>query len=181
MEILLITLAALVICTGLLIGILLLMAGPKKGPKIKKYNDSRRALLVIDVQEDFTGRTAKSPFPYKNSEELITSVSGAIKDASGKGFVVVYIRQEFAGFAGKIISRLFGRGTAIIGNSATQIDQRISILNDNIFSKPKGDAFSNPELGKFLVEHQVDELFLTGFGFRILCVPYRQRCFEQRI
>jgi len=162
MEILFYSAAALVVVLGLFVVILLVLAGPTKGPKIQKYADPQKALLVIDVQEDFTGRTAKPPFPYKNSRELIETVNGLIEDASGKGFNIIYIRQEFDGFMGKIISRMFGKGTAIRGTPGAEVDQRVSIINDNIFTKPKGDAFSNPALGKFLVEHSVNELFLTG-------------------
>jgi len=61
-----------------------------------------------------------------------------------------------------MISRLFAAGTAIKGNPGTGIDRRVSIINDNIFLKPKGDAFSNPELGEFLIKHSVNELYLTG-------------------
>lgn len=174
MEVFIIFAGAVIVCIGLLIGILILLAGPTRGEKIEKYSDSRKALLVIDVQEDFTGKTAKPPFPYKNSGELIASVNGAIKNATDKGFIIVYIQQEFAGFTGKITSRLFGKGTAVKGNPGTEIDQRISIINDNIFPKPKGDAFSNPELGKFLVENRVDELFLTGLDAEF-CV-YHTAC-----
>jgi nicotinamidase/pyrazinamidase len=162
MQIFLISVAMLVVFTALLIGILILLAGPTKGPGIPEYADPRKALLVIDVQEDFTGRTAKAPFPYKNSKELTASINRFIKNASDQGYIIVYIRQEFVGFMGKMISRIFSRGTAIRGNPGTEIDSRISIVNDNIFPKPKGDAFSNPELGKFLTEHRVNELYLTG-------------------
>jgi len=162
MEIFLILVAVLVICIGLLMGILVLLTGPTKGPKIEKYTDPRKALFVIDVQEDYTGATARPPFPYKKSRELITSINGFIEKAARNDFIIVYIRQEFDGFMGVMISRVFGKGTAIRGNPGTEIDQRVTIVNDNIFPKPKGDAFSNPELGQFLVEHQVDEIFLAG-------------------
>ncbi|MEJ2246288.1 MAG: cysteine hydrolase [Acidobacteriota bacterium] len=158
----LLTGGVLVVCAGVLAGFFILLAGPTKGPKIQEYADPRKALLVIDIQEDFTGKTAKPPFPYKDSNELIESVNRAIEIATVKGFIIVYIRQEFEGFAGKMISRLFGRGTAVKGSPGAEMDQRIFIESDNIFSKPKGDAFSNIEFGKFLVEHQVNELFLTG-------------------
>jgi nicotinamidase/pyrazinamidase len=162
MQIFLISIATLVVFAALLIGILVLVGGPTKGPKIPEYTGPRKALLVIDVQEDFTGRTAKAPFPYKNSKELITSINRFIEKASHQNYIVVYIRQEFDGFMGKMVSRIFSGGTAIRGNPGTGIDSRISIVNNNTFPKPKGDAFSNPELGKFLAEHKVNELYLTG-------------------
>lgn len=122
MEILLISVAALVVIAALLIGILVLLAGPTKSPRIQEYADPPRALPVIDVQEDFTGRAAKAPFPYRNSKEWIASINRFIENASNHGYIVVYIRQEFDGFMGKMISRIFSRGTTIRGNSGTEKD-----------------------------------------------------------
>lgn len=162
METLLISIGMLVICIVLLLGVLVLWLGPTRGDGIKKYSNPQKALFVIDVQEDYTGVTAKSPFPYKNSEKLIASVNRVIEKASERDWVIVYIRQEFEGFLGVMVSRIFGKGTAVKGSPGTDIDRRISIVNGNIFPKPKGDAFSNPELGRFLIGHKVDEVFLTG-------------------
>lgn len=123
---------------------------------------TQKALLVIDIQEDYTGTTARPPFPYKDSEQLIQTVNRAIEEAAHRDMLVVYIRQEFAGVLGKTLSKLFCGGTAIPGNPGTEIDKRINIINDNLFSKPVGDAFSNPKLQELLTKHQVGELYLTG-------------------
>ncbi|MBB6214767.1 nicotinamidase-related amidase [Anaerosolibacter carboniphilus] len=128
----------------------------------KECPKPQKALLVIDIQEDYTGITAKSPFPYKDSERLITTVNKIIEDASKKNMPIVYIRQEFDGFLGKIISRVVGHGTAIKGKPGTELDKRITIMSNHFFSKPMPDAFSNPKLEAFLAEQQVKELYLVG-------------------
>jgi nicotinamidase/pyrazinamidase len=141
------------------IGIIICSAmSPTKGKHISRYLKPAKALLVIDIQEDYTGETAKPPFPYRSSGQLIAATNQVIADAVKKGYVIVYIRQEFDGAMGKV----FGRGTAMRGTPGAQIDKRISIVSRNEFSKPKGDAFSNPELESYLIERRVDELFLTG-------------------
>ncbi len=122
----------------------------------------KQALLVIDIQEDYTGTTAKDPFPYKDSNELITTVNKIIEKASEKNLSIVYIRQEYDGLWGEIFSNVFSGGTAIKGNPGTKIDQRISIKSTNVFPKPKGDAFSNPLFDKFLIDQKVDEIYLVG-------------------
>lgn len=66
-----------------------------------KYLNLKKALLVIDVQEDYTGTTAKSPFPYKNSEKLINNINKLIDEAKRRNMLVVYIKQEFEGIMGK--------------------------------------------------------------------------------
>jgi len=128
----------------------------------KKYQKPQKALLVIDIQEDYTGTTAKSPFPYKDSERLITIVNKVIEDAAKKNIVIVYIRQEFDGFFGKILSRVVGHGTAIKGKRGTEFDKRINIMSNHCFSKPMPDAFSNPKFEAFLAEQQINELYLVG-------------------
>lgn len=122
----------------------------------------KKALFVIDIQEDYTGRTAKPPFPYKDSERLITTVNQIIEEASRKNITIIYIRQEFDGFMGRMLSRLAGHGTAIKGNAGTELDQRINILSPHCFTKPMPDAFTNPKLEELLKEHQVNELYLVG-------------------
>ncbi|MEZ7891619.1 MAG: isochorismatase family cysteine hydrolase [Candidatus Wallbacteria bacterium] len=134
---------------------------PTKGAKIAKYVNPQKALLVIDVQEDYTGATAKPPLPYKNSEKVISKINEIISTAESKKYEIIYIRQEFSG-AGKIISNVFANGTAIKGAPGTEIDKRVKIVSKNIFPKSVGDAFSNPEFEKYLISNSVDELFLTG-------------------
>lgn len=128
----------------------------------KKFDNSKKALLVIDIQEDYTGITAKPPFPYKNSEQLISTVNKLIDEASKKNIPVIYIRQEFDSLIGKTISKLFGHGTAIKGNLGTEIDKRINIISDYIFTKSMPDAFTNTKLELLLDELKINEVYLVG-------------------
>jgi nicotinamidase/pyrazinamidase len=153
----------LVLCVvGGLVGGIIAMGLPTQGEKIEHYEAPQQALLVIDMQEDFTGTTAQPPNPYKDSEQLIATVNTLIEEASKQEIIVVYIRQEFDGLWGTMVSWMISGGTAIKGNPGTEIDKRIAILSGYVFSKPKPDAFSNPELGALLIEHQVNELYLVG-------------------
>ena len=130
--------------------------------KVKKKQNSQKALLVIDIQEDYTGETAQSPFPYKDSEKLIKTVNNIIDEASKKNIIIVYIRQEFEGFLGKVLSRIVGHGTAIKGKPGTEIDRRINIISNYCFTKSMPDAFSNNEFEDFLNERHIKELYLVG-------------------
>jgi nicotinamidase/pyrazinamidase len=160
---LLVAIGILILCiAGLLAAVMIYMLNPTRGRKIEKYENPQQALLVIDIQEDYTGTAAKRPFPYKNSENLIASVNALIDDAARKKVLIVYIRQEFEGFAGKLSSKFFGRGTAVKGSPGAQIDKRISIRSSYIFPKPVPSAFANPHLDEFLIAHRVNELFLVG-------------------
>lgn len=145
---------------------------PTSGAKIEKYANPRRALLVIDIQEDSTGITAKESSPFKNeSATYIMAVNKIIEEAVKKDFVIVYIRQEFDGVRGKLISRITSDGVDIKGQPGSEIDQRVSIVSNNIFHKALSDAFSNQAFESFLVNQQVNELYLTGIDAEY-CVYY---------
>jgi nicotinamidase-related amidase len=123
------------------------------------YEDSiNKALLVIDIQEDMTGVTATKPHPYKNSQELINNVNSVIKISKEKGIVVVYIKHQYRN---SLLSRTL-IGKLIKDTAGSEIDSRINIISDNIYSKDKGDAFSNPNLDTFLKQNNINELFLVG-------------------
>lgn len=145
-----------------LIGVIILITRPTHGSKISQYEFPQQALLVIDIQEDYTGTTAQPPFSYKDSLRLIETVNTITETASKKNILIVYIRQEFDGVFGRMISKLFAGGTAMRGNPGTEIDKRIAIRSSHILSKPKGDAFSNPKFDELLIEHQVNEVYLVG-------------------
>lgn len=159
---LLIGIIALVIGAAGLMAALMAAIEPTQGNTIERYANPQKALLIIDVQEDYTGMTATPPFPYKDSGRMIGRINQLIGRARKDDVRVVYIKQEFDVFWGRMFSRMLAQGTAIKGNPGTEIDRRLSIISGNVFSKPKPDAFSNPDLERFLISHRVDELYIVG-------------------
>lgn len=131
---------------------------PTTGAKISKYAAPQKALLVIDVQEDYTGLKGKQPVPYPNASDQITAINNVIDKASESGFQVVYIRHLFAD---NILTRTF-MGRDIEGLPGTEIDGRLKVINRNEFTKKISDSFSNPKLEGFLIRNHVDELYLVG-------------------
>jgi nicotinamidase-related amidase len=138
------------------------MASPTSGKPIERYAAPRTALVLIDLQEDCVGTTATPPFPYKNATELIAQSNRAIQAAEGRRDVIVVVDQEFSGLLGTLWSKLFVGGRLMAGRKGTETDHRLAASAATKFFKPKGDAFSNPKFERFLVEHQVDELYIAG-------------------
>ena len=154
-----ITLAAIaVILTVMVVAVMKKMFTPTQGTKIAAYANPQKALLVIDVQEDYTGLKGKQPSLYKNVEPQIAAINGLIEKASKSGARVIYIRQIFGD---NFISRLLG-GRTIEGKPGTELDSRIRVVGRNDFTKKLSDAFSNPQLDYFLISNQVNELYLVG-------------------
>jgi nicotinamidase/pyrazinamidase len=140
---------------------------PTTGAKIAAYSAPAKALLVIDVQEDFTGLKGKPPVPYKNVEGQIAKINELIDQASHAGMLIVYIRHLYDD---NFMMRLLA-GRDIEGTPGSEIDSRINIVTRNVFTKKISDSFSNPQLDEFLIKHQVNELYLTGLD-AAYCVYY---------
>lgn len=129
---------------------------PTTGPAIDTYPHPRSALVVIDVQEDFTGPDAR--WPYADGDRLVEEVNHLIVAAASRKMEVVYIRNEHTDPPWFI--KLHGMNLA--GDPLTAIDSRINRVNDRVFTKSRGDAFSNPDLERHLVHNQVDHVYLVG-------------------
>ena len=122
-----------------------------------KNNGSNKALLVIDIQEDATGKTTKKP--YQNSKELIDNVNSVINNSEKKGITVIYIKHEING---NFLNKIIMGNRFIKGTLGSEIDSRIKIINNYIFSKDKGDALSNLKLDSFLKQNNINEVFMVG-------------------
>lgn len=159
----LISLGAVIILMALFVIFALIIPGmPTKGEKIGRYADPGKALLVIDIQESLTGKYARPGYEYPDSDKLIGRVNTVIQKAVKKGIQVIYIRQEFDGFFGTVVSRLFLGGAVLKGTPGTALDSRVLKVSDFDFIKGQSDAFSSKELNDFLIKNRISEVYLTG-------------------
>jgi nicotinamidase-related amidase len=142
---------------------------PTRGKQIANYQNPTRALLVMDIQESGGNKQASARALPVNTPfgKMIQSVNRLIGSFDGAGQEVVYVRQVFSS---KIITRLHG-GRILAGRMEPRICRWINIVNNNDFAKNRTDAFSNRQLEQFLIDHQVDEIFLVGLD-AAFCVYY---------
>ncbi len=158
-KVFVISVATIVVILGVfVITIMKKMFTPTQGQKIVAYATPRKALLVIDVQEDFTGIKGKQPVPYKGAEPQIAAINELIDRASKAGVRVVYIRHMFDN---NFITRILP-GRDLEGEPGAQMDARINMINQNDFTKTISDSFSNPRLDEFMIANQVNDLYLVG-------------------
>lgn len=138
------------------------LLGPTHGSGIAGYQEPRKALLVIDMQEDYLGKTARPPFPYKHAGILVNRVNDLIGILRKRGFLIIYVRQEFEGLVGRTIAKVISNGSAVKGAPGTSVDSRLVIKPDTSFGKPKGDSFSNPDFERYCIKNNINELVLCG-------------------
>jgi nicotinamidase-related amidase len=151
------TLGLAVLLMGGVFGMVVWGMRSTTGPRVETYPTPRSALLVIDVQEDYTGPQAKKK--YKDGDRIVAASNVLLEQAQANGVLVVYIENVISN---PIISILTG-GINAPGSPGIATDRRIKkIAGARTFSKGLSDSFSNPNLDTYLRQNHVNRVFLTG-------------------
>ncbi len=117
----------------------------------------KKALIVIDMQNDYLYEKRKPIFAY-NTEELVGNVNGLIREYREKGCDIIYIRHIIQNLPTNRL--LFGYSLA--GTEGAELYGGLDIVSDYVFDKLLGDALSNKELMKLVREKEYDSLCLCG-------------------
>jgi nicotinamidase-related amidase len=126
----------------------------------------RKALLVIDAQEDFIGEQRnKKKFNYEDVDELINNINDKITTYEKNGQEVIYIANVLPN--NFFYKKFFPYGIA--GSKGAKFDKRIKIVSENYFEKHVGNAFENDNLVKFIKENGIEKVELAGVD-GTLCV-----------
>ncbi|HVZ57683.1 MAG TPA: isochorismatase family cysteine hydrolase [Chitinophagaceae bacterium] len=120
---------------------------------------TKKALLILDIQDDFTGDNARMPMDAVQVKQMIDNLNSLITKLDPSSYEIVYIGNEFSKHDFLNVFRHFA---AIKGTAGTKQDHRLKIISENYFPKNKENAFSNPELNAFLKSKSVTELYLGG-------------------
>lgn len=156
-KIIYIFLGILLLLSIVVFGMIYLSMQPTSGKKIESYNSPIKAIIVVDIQEDYTGKNAKKPF--KDAEKIIDTTNELIQQAEANGMIVVFIQNVIKN---PVIS-LFTGGINAPGAPGTEMDRRlIRIPGIQTFSKNRSDAFSNNDFDDYLRKMQVNHLLITG-------------------
>ncbi len=130
-----------------------------QGKHIKNYPINVTALLIIDVQKNLVTRGERLSVDYNQALTLVKNINKIIQHSVEKNYQIIYIKNVFR--KNSVINYLSGR-TMEDGSSGSEIDERIKIVNHNIFEKNQMDSFTNHEFEKFLIENTVSRLIIVG-------------------
>jgi nicotinamidase-related amidase len=144
-----VVLAAIVILTSLYI------AKPTNGEPIAQYNNPKSALLVIDVQNDTTSNSNY----YGDTTNFVAKVNQAISSAQKQGMEIIYIKNEYGN--NPFVS-LIAMGKHKKDSAGADLDHRLQVVNNHIFSKSIGDSFASPAFEKYLISKDIKNLYLVG-------------------
>lgn len=143
-----------------------------KGAPIAPYPDSTKALVVLDVQKDFTSETARMPVEKSVVPSMIDNINSIERQFKANNLPVIYVRNVFSRW--DLVANLFRHQAAVEETAGTDYDPRLNPLDDIQFTKSVPDMFSNRELEAFLVTHHVGHLYMTGV-FADQCVYWSSK------
>ncbi|MCG6559075.1 cysteine hydrolase [Ruegeria sp. 1NDH52C] len=135
------------------------IGSPTKGPVIERATRPGTALVVIDMQTDFTS------LPVWQSPQLDTAIENigtAVDAARQAGVPVIAIRQVYKAGLARLLNGWFNQGRGNAGSTGIGLDPRLGLVPDIEFEKSMGDAFSEPALERYLEENRIGTLILTG-------------------
>lgn len=114
----------------------------------EKIND--KILVVLDIQKLFTSTTISD----SSAKSLIDNSNKIIANFNPKN--VVYIQS---------IARVLNvslKGFRVDTLANLELDSNLNIVNSNIFTKNKGNAFTSEELNSFVEKSSIKEIIVIG-------------------
>lgn len=149
--------ATIILTVAVMFGYMFWVGAPTHGPAIGRYERPKTALLVVDLQEDFTGPDAVKRM--KNADSVVLVAGKMVAMAVGNGQPVAYIRAIYPDPGVRFVMG----GLAAPDEFGSRMDRRLpSVPSIRSFTKTRGDAFSNPSLDAWLRENQVNHVVVTG-------------------
>ncbi|WP_336081322.1 cysteine hydrolase [Thalassospira sp. CH_XMU1448-2] len=120
------------------------------------------AVLIVDLQEDFTSDTAKNAYPADKLHNALVAINDLVETANANDIPVISIRQKFDGFYINLLVKLLNEGRGSASSTGLSLDDRIDGDIDHDIVKSRADAFHEPELDRVLARHDVGKLIIVG-------------------
>lgn len=139
-----------------------LLLTPTKGRPIDKQERSNSALILIDMQSDYTRREGKNSYRPEDVETLISNVNALIRKAEAQNMPVVTIRQVTHGKLKIAVNRMLAGPEGLAGNPGIYFDDRIKVSPTADFEKERGDAFSTLAFEDWLAANKISQLYIAG-------------------
>ena len=117
----------------------------------------KKALVVIDMQNDYLWKSRKEMFSY-DTAELTGSVNKAIDSYQAKGYDIIYIAQMFP----NIITNKWIIGFSIKGTEGAELFSGLDIRSDLYFEKNLPDSYTSKSFRDHMKRMDYKEVVLCG-------------------
>ena len=118
---------------------------------------NKKALVVIDLQNDFLWEKRKAKFSY-DTDELINTINSAVYYYRQNGYDIIYIAQMYTNI---IVTKLF-IGFSIKGTTGAKLYRKLNIVSDLYFEKYLPDAYSSKAFREHMKKQDYTDIVLCG-------------------
>ena len=117
----------------------------------------KKALIVIDMQNDYLWDKRKAKFSY-NTAELVGNVNKAAAGYKEKGYDIIYIAQVFP----NIITNKWFIGFSIKDTPGAEFYEGLDVVSDLCFEKNLPDTYSSKPFREHMEKQGYTEVVLCG-------------------
>lgn len=118
---------------------------------------SQKALLVIDLQNDYLWKERKQKFSY-DTNALIRSVNETIRKYRAEGWDIIYIAQMFP----NLPTNRALIGFSIKGTKGAELYSGLEIVSDLYFEKNLPDTYTAKAFRTFMQQQGYTEIAVCG-------------------
>jgi nicotinamidase-related amidase len=120
------------------------------------------ALVVIDVQEDFTRNTGKHAFDPGQRDAVLAEIGRQVEAHRIAGHQVAFVKNVFRDWPVIAAMKMSAGGIGTPGRDGLKLDRTLAVGNAPVFEKSIGDSFSSPQFEAWLEEKRIGRLVLVG-------------------
>ena len=117
----------------------------------------KKALVVIDMQNDYLWNKRKPKFSY-HTASLVSAVNSAAADYKAKGYDVIYVAQMFP----NIITNKWFIGFSVKGTEGAELYSGLDVVSDLYFEKQLPDSYSSRAFREHMAKQGYSEVVLCG-------------------
>jgi len=100
-----------------------------------------KALVVVDMQEDYIGE--KSKYKFLNKQEIINNINNRITELKQENAIIIYMKNMRKGYTSDFVKGLY-------------------ITADLIFIKEKSSSFSSDDFVTYIFSNNINDIEVVG-------------------
>lgn len=132
---------------------------PSAGIKIDPVKNPGTAVFVVDVQDMLTFYDNASKAREYKVDIFFANINIALDKL--RGAEIIYIKQEFP--KNSLLSYIMPTMPEE-GDPGININKAVYREKSILFTKSKGDAFTNPALRQYLISKKIGTIYITGLA-----------------
>lgn len=117
----------------------------------------KKALVVIDLQNDYLWEKRKKMFNY-DTKKLVGNVNNAIESYQKQGYDILYVVHLLPNI---VTNRMF-IGFSIKGTPGADIYSKVNIVSDKLFEKHFSDTYTSKAFREHMAKENYTEVAICG-------------------